>query len=337
MKILILSDAEICKLLPMKECIAVMREALIALATGKAHQPLRTIIRPPDARGLMGLMPAYKSGEDLSADSGESGAAFGLKAICVFSGNPAQGKDSRQGAVLLFSGETGEPLALMNASAITAIRTAAVSGVATELLARKDACNLALLGAGVQARSHLAAMSEVRSLKQCRIASRNFEHAQKFAAEMRRNCSFPIEPVETAAAALEDADLIVTATSAVEPIVKRDWVAAGAHLNVVGASTPNAREVDSATMAAASLFVDRRESTINEAGDYLFPAREGLIGPDHIRAELGEILTGEKSGRTSPEEITLFKSLGIAIEDLFAAQYLYGKAREGQLGSWVEF
>jgi ornithine cyclodeaminase len=332
MKILILSHTEVLELLPIKECIPLMREALIALADGKVHQPLRTIIRPPDAKGVMGLMPSYMSG----AMSGDS-AAFGLKAICVFAGNPAQGKDSHQGGVLLFSAETGELLAMMNASAITAIRTAAVSGVATDLLARVDACNLAILGSGVQARSHLVAMSEVRLIKRCRVASRHLEHARKFAAEMRPDFSFPLEPVETVAGALEDADLIVSATTTVEPIVRRAWISAGAHLNLVGSSTPKTREVDSETMAATSLFVDRRESTLNEAGDYLFAARDGLIGPDHIRAEIGEVLKGDKPGRTSPEEITCFKSLGLAVEDLAAADYLYKKAKEQKAGSWVEF
>ncbi|MGH9874258.1 MAG: ornithine cyclodeaminase family protein [Pyrinomonadaceae bacterium] len=328
MKILILSHDEVIELLPMKECIAVMRKALIALAAGQAHQPLRTIIRPPDAAGLMGLMPSYMSGD---------GAAFGLKAICVFPGNPAKGKDAHQGAVLLFSAETGELMAMMNASAITAIRTAAVSGVATGLLAREGACDLAIIGTGVQARSHLAAMSQVRVIKRCRIASRHIEHAEEFAEELKGNFSFPLEPVATVAEALEGADLIVTATTATEPIVKREWIAPGAHLNLVGASTPNAREVDSATMAGSSVFVDRRESTINEAGDYLFAVRDGAIGADHIRAEIGEVLHGDKPGRTSPEEITLFKSLGLAVEDLAAADYLYRRAKESNTGTWVEF
>jgi ornithine cyclodeaminase/alanine dehydrogenase-like protein (mu-crystallin family) len=328
MKTLVLSNTEVAELLPMKECIAVMREALSALAAGLAHQPLRTIMRPADAMGVMGLMPAYLSGDH---------ASFGLKAICVFPGNPAQGKDAHQGAVLLFSGETGELQAMMNASAITAIRTAAVSGVATDLLARADACNLAILGSGVQARSHLTAMCEVRSIKRCRIASRHFEHAQNFAEEMKSDFLFPLEPVETVEEALVGADLIVTATNAVEPIVKREWISAGAHLNLVGSSTPKAREVDSETMAAGSLFVDRHESTINEAGDYLLAVRDGLIGPDHIRAEIGEVLKEDKPGRTSLEEITLFKSLGLAIEDLFAADFVYRKARAKTVGSWVSF
>jgi len=328
MKILILNHDEVVELLPMKECIGLMREALIKLASGEAFQPLRTIIRPPGAAGLMGLMPSYIAGDH---------AAYGLKAICVFPGNPAKGKDAHQGAVMLFSAETGELLAMMNASAITAIRTAAVSGVATDLLAREDACNLAIIGAGVQARTHLAAMSAVRSIKRCRIASQNIEHARQFAEEMRPNSPFAIEPVETVEKALEGADLIVAATTAREPIIKRESITPGAHLNLVGSSTPNAREADTATIAASTLFVDRRESTINEAGDYIIAAHEGAIGPDHIRAEIGEVLTGEKPGRTSAEEITLFKSLGLAIEDLACAEYLHSKARQLNAGAWIEF
>ncbi len=236
-----------------------------------------------------------------------------------------------------FSAETGELLALMNASAITAIRTAAVSGVATDLLAREDACDLAIVGAGVQARTHLAAMSEVRSIKRCRVVSRTIEHARQFAEEMSGSVPFAIEVVATVEEALDGADLIATVTNSKEPVVKREWISEGVHLNVVGSSTPVAREVDTATIAASRLFVDRRESTVNEAGDYLFAAREGAIGPDHIRAELGEVLTGEKPGRTSREEITLFKSFGLAVEDLASANYLYRKAQESNAGAWVEF
>ncbi len=328
MKILILNHDEVVRLLPMNECIGLMREALVKLAQGQVHQPLRMIVRPPDAAGFMGLMPSYMSGED---------AAYGLKTVCVFPENPAIGKDAHQGSVMLFSAETGELQAMMNASAITAIRTAAVSGVATDLLAREDARNLAIAGAGVQARTHLEAMSHVRSIKRCRIASRNIEHARQLVNEMGERFPFAIEPVETVEQALEDADVIVTATNAKEPVVKREWISPGAHLNVVGSSSAKTREVDTATMTAARLFVDRRESTLNEAGDYLFAANEGAIGPDHIRAELGEILTGSQPGRTSPDEITLFKSLGLAVEDLASAAYLYAKAKESNAGTWVEF
>jgi ornithine cyclodeaminase len=328
MKILILNHAEVEELLPMPACITVMTEALTALARGQVHQPLRMVVRPPEATGLMGLMPAYVSGEH---------AAYGLKAVCVFPGNPAIGKDAHQGSVMLFSAKTGELLALMNASAITAIRTAAVSGVATRLLAREEATDLAIIGAGVQARTHLQAMAVVRPLKRVRVVSRTKESAAKFAADMSPQYDFPIEPVDTVEAAVRDANVITTVTSAAGPILQRDWIAPGTHLNVIGSSIPTTREVDTATMAAASLFVDRRESTLNEAGDYLVAAKEGAVGPDHIKAEIGELLIGAKPGRTSSAEITLFKSLGLAIEDLASAEYIFHQAGEKQAGTWVEF
>jgi len=328
MKIVVLSHKEVIELLPMADCIAVMAEALAALARGQVHQPLRTVVRPPDATGLMALMPAYMSGER---------AAYGLKAVCVFPHNVTIGKDAHQGAVTLFSAQTGELLAVMDASAITAIRTAAVSGVATQLLAREEAGDLAIVGSGVQARSHLAAMAEVRPIRQVRVASRTFQNALKFAAEMSVNYPFPIQAVESVQSAVRDADLIVTATTAPKPILQRDWIPSGAHLNVVGSSIPTTREVDTATMAASSLFVDRRESTLNEAGDYLFAAKEDAIGPDHIKAEIGELLIGQAQGRTSADEITLFKSLGLAVEDLASAEYVYRQAKEKQAGTWVEF
>ena len=328
MKVLVLNQGEVEQLLPMNECIDVMGEALAALARGEFHQPLRTAAVPPHVPGVLGLMPAYRGGEN---------SRFGLKAVCVFPDNPTRGLDSHQGGVMLFSGETGELLALINASAITAIRTAAVSAVATRLLAREDASELAVLGSGVQARSHIEAMSCVRSIKRARVASRRIEGARKFAEEMRPHYSFPIEPVDSVESAVRGADLIVTATSAETPILKREWIAPGAHLNVVGSSIRTTREVDGPTVAAASLFVDRRESTLNEGGEYLFALREGAIGSDHIRAEIGEILTGSHPGRTSPEEITMFKSLGLATEDLAAADYLYRKAKPLGAGAWLEF
>ncbi len=275
----------------MDACIDVMAGALAALSRGEAHLPLRTVVRPPGAKGLMGLMPSYLAGER---------AVYGLKAICVFPGNSAIGKDSHQGGVLLFSAETGELLALINASAITEIRTAAVSAVATRLLARVDAGDLAIVGTGVQARAHLAAMACVRTIRRARVASLRPERARAFAAELSAQFAFPIEPVDSVEQAVREADLIVTATTAAEPIIRREWIAPGAHINAVGSSIPTAREIDTATMLSAGLFVDRRESTLNESGDYLFAAREDAIGPEHIRAELGELLIGVRPGRASP-------------------------------------
>lgn len=328
MKILVLDNRQIRELLPMTECIELMADALAALARGEVFQPLRTIIRPPEARGLLGLMPAFRTGEH---------GAFGMKAICVFPENPANGKDAHQGAVMLFSRETGEMLALMNASEITAIRTAAVSAVATRLLAREDAQQLAIVGAGVQARTHLTALSSVRSIRHASVACRNIEHAEQLAREVQPQFSFPIEPVRTNEEAVRGADLIVTATSSLEPVINKDWISPGAHLNAIGTHSPNSREIDSATMAAARIFTDRRESALNEAGDYLLAAKEGLVTSESIVGEIGELLIGTKSGRTSATEITLFKSLGLAIEDVATANYLYNKARTESAGTWIDF
>ena len=312
----------------MQDCIELMADALSALARGEVHQPLRTIVRPPNARGLLGLMPAYSSGER---------GAFGLKAICVFPENPAQGKDAHQGAVTLFSRDTGELLALMNASEITAIRTAAVSAVATRLLARENAQQLGIIGAGVQARTHLKALACVRSIKHARVAARHIEHAERLAGEIQPHVPFPIEAVRKNEDAVRNADLIVTATSSLEPVINKDWISAGAHVNAIGTHSPTSREIDGATMASARIFVDRRESALNESGDYLLAAKEGLIGPENILGEIGEILIGAKQGRTSEDEITLFKSLGLAIEDVVCAEYLYRKAQAQNVGSWVDF
>jgi ornithine cyclodeaminase len=329
MALLVLSHREVQELLSIEECIEVQARALSALAQGQVYQPLRSAVVAPGAGGVLGLMPSYLSGA--------RGGLYGLKSVCVFPGNSALGKDIHQGAVLLFSGETGELLSVMDASAITAIRTAAVSAVATRLLAREEAGDLALIGAGVQARVHIEAIARVRTIRKARVASRSLESARKFADEMGNKTGLQIEPVDSVESAIRGADLIVTATTSREPVVKREWVAAGAHLNVVGSSVRTTREIDTATMAASSLFVDRRESTINESGDYLKAVSEGAIGPEHIKAEIGEVLTGARPGRTSANEITLFKSLGLGIEDLASAEYLYGKAAGVRTGSWIDF
>jgi len=328
MRVLVLNHTEVEQLLPMPECIAAMEAAFTSFARGESQQPLRTIFRPSTVKGVMAMMPAFRAGES---------PLFSLKAICVFPGNAALGKDAHQGGVMLFDGTTGELLALVNASAITAIRTAAVSALATRVLAREDASDLAIIGAGVQARLHLSAIAGVHDLKRIRIAAQHFDSAEKFALEMQPRFSFLIEPVEIAEAAVRDADIIVTATTTREPVLKREWISAGAHINAIGTFSPKAREIDTATMVDATLFVDARESALNEAGDYLLAAEEGAIGPEHIRAELGEVLIGVHPGRTSRDEITLFKSLGLAIEDLAAAAHVYQKANERNCGTSLEF
>ena len=303
MKLLVLNHHDVTAMLTMKECIAVMEEALADLARGKVSNPLRSVLRAEGAPGFFGLMPAYRGD-------------YGLKEVCVYPGNPAKGLDTHLGLVILHDGETGAPKAIMDASAITAIRTAAVSAVATKLLAREDSRVLAILGSGVQGKSHLEAIPLVREIKEIRIFSRTVRKGANSAEE-----------------AVRGADIVVTATSAKEPVVKREWLSPGTHINAVGSSIRTTRELDTETVRAASLFVDRRESTVNESGDYLMSG----VGPDHIRAELGEILTGKAKGRTSRDELTVFKSLGLAVEDLASAQFLFRKAQQGGSGTWVEF
>ena len=322
MSVLVLSEHDVRAHLPMSDCIDAMADVLAALTRGELFQPLRFVVRPPGAAGLMGFMPAHRGGP---------APAFSLKEIVVAPGNPARGLDAHQGAVLLHDGETGELRAILNASPVTEIRTAAVSAVATRALARPGAGTVAILGAGVQARSHVEAMRCVLDDPEIRIWSRTAASAQALARETGARACATVEE------ALAGAGVVCTTTSAREPVLRREWLAPGAHVNAVGSSVPSTRELDTATVAAASLFVDRRESTLNEAGDYLFPAREGAIGPEHIRAELGEVLTGAHPGRTAETELTIFKSLGLAVEDLAAAELAVGRARAAGAGTEVAF
>ena len=322
MTVLVLNQKEVERLLDMEGCIEAMAEALAALARGEVHVPLRFVVKPEGEPSLIGLMPAHRAGD---------APLYSLKTVCVFPDNPKRGLDAHQGTVTLFDGETGEVRALMNASAITAIRTAAVSAVATRLLAREDARELGVLGAGVQARSHLEALRLVRNFERVRIFSPTTEHARSLSAETGA------EAVDSAEDAVRGADVVVTATSSVEPVLEREWLKEGAHVNVVGGRPPMMRELDTATIAGSAFFVDRRESAEAEAFDYRDALEAGAIGPDHIRAEIGEVLIGAKPGRSAPEELTVFRSLGLAVEDLAAAEYVVRRARETGAGIEVEF
>ena len=326
MKILIVNQSEVAQLLSMSECVIVMADALKALARGEAIQPLRPIMRLPEKIGLLGIMPGYL----------DSIKSMGLKVISIFPGNQGTEFDSHQGAVLLFEAKHGQLLSIMDASSITAIRTAAVSGVATQALAREEASDLAILGSGVQAQTHLEAMLLARKIKRVRVWSRNFENARKFAERESPKHKIAVEPMKTTKEATQNADIICTVTSSSQPVLFGEWIAPGAHINAVGSSTPHVRELDTPAVVRAMLFVDRRESTLNEAGDFLIPKNEGAIKDDHIRGELGEILLGHLKGRISDQEITLFKSLGLAIEDVAAAHYVYQKALKKKKGTWVE-
>jgi len=308
----------------MPRCIEVMAESLAGLQRGEWAQPLRSVYPPPHANGIMAWMPAHRSGER---------PVFGMKVLCVIPGNPSRGLDGHQGAVLLMDGLTGEPRAMVHASAITAIRTAAVSAVATRLLARQDARDLALIGAGVQARRHLEAMACVRPIERVRVASRTLEGAQGFVESVREGFPGTIDAVGTVEEAVQGADIVVTATTARVPVLRRQWIAPGTHINAVGASQRTHQEIDAATVAAAALYVDRRQSVENEAADYRQALDEGLISPGHVRAELGQLLVGAGMGRQAAEEITLFRSLGLAVEDVAAALSVVEAAEAAGVGS----
>jgi len=327
MQALIVNHQEVQRWLPMAECMDVMAETLKMLSRGNAVNPLRHAMWLPDKSGLIGMMPAYLSDTEV----------MGLKAISVFPANHATDYDSHQGTVMLFETINGRLLAMMDASKITAIRTAAVSGVATRLLARQEASDLAILGSGVQAGTHLEAMVIARKITGVRVWSHHFDHAQKFAAQASAAHSIPIGAVDTVKEAVEGADIICTVTSATEPILPGDWISPGTHINAVGSSVAFARELDTAAVVKSKLFVDRRESTLNEAGDFLFPKKEGAIADDHIRGEIGDILLDRIGGRESSEEITLFKSLGLAAEDVASAHYIYQKLLKNNQGEWMEF
>ena len=327
MKVLIINQAEVHQLLPIDECMEAMVDALTALSHGKAINPLRQILHLPNRPGLLGIMPGYLEGLN----------AVGLKVISIFHNNKGTEHDSHQGAVLVFEADHGCLMAMVDASAITAIRTAAVSGVATRLLAREDAGELAILGSGVQAHAHVNAMLAARNIARVRVWSPNPEHAKSFARNICEKQGIEVTPTNNALNAVKGADIVCTTTSSREPVLLGEWLGPGVHINAVGSSVPLARELDTEAVAKSRLFVDRRESAVNEAGDYLIPKKEGIIGDKHIQGEIGEILSGQIAGRQSEQEITLFKSLGLAVEDIASAHLVYQKALQKGLGTWVEF
>jgi ornithine cyclodeaminase/alanine dehydrogenase-like protein (mu-crystallin family) len=324
--VLILGYDDVVAALPSAECAEVMAEVLAARARGEAFMPLRSIMSPPGANGFMGLMPGWRDSHD------ESPAAFALKVICLMPGNPARGLDAHQGLVTMFDGDTGVPTAVLDASAVTEIRTAAVSAVATRLLARPDARVMGILGAGVQARSHIVAMGD--RFDEIRVYAPTVEHAAKVAAGDPRGVSTVAASGEEA---VRGADVVVVATSSREPVLKHEWLSPGMHVNSVGASSKQSRELEVETVAASALFADSRESLRNEASEYMLAVEQGVIpGEDHVRAELGEVLTGMRPGRRDASELTVFRSLGLAVEDLAAAERAIRNARRDGIGTEVK-
>ena len=327
MKVLIVNEPGVYELLSMAACVPLMKDALSSLSKGDVVLPLRNLVRLPDGSGLLGLMPGYLGNPQ----------SFGLKVVSVMPGNHGTPYDSHQGVVLLFGVTHGEPLAILDATAITAVRTAAASAAATQALARKGAGDLALIGSGTQARTLLEAMQCVRTLRRVRVWSRNRANAERFAREEGAKRGVTIEVCASAAEAVKGADLVCTTTSARTPVLEGAWLAPGAHVNAAGACFKETRELDTEAVRRARLFTDCRESCVNEAGDFLLPRAEGAIGDAHLLGEVGEVFLGRIPGRIAETDITIYESLGIAIEDLASAHWIHRRALETGKGTWLEW
>jgi alanine dehydrogenase len=316
MNVLIADQRAVTELLPMGECIELMERTLVSLAEGDAVLPLRSSMLLPGTNNRMLLMPSALAPLQ----------ALGAKIITIFPANHGGPYDAHQGVVLVFDERTGVLQAIVDATAVTALRTAGVSAVATRALARPDPTELALIGAGTQGATHLEALLLVRPIRRVRVYDRDPGRAASFAERESRRREVPVDVAGSAREAVEGAGIVCTLTTSREPVLRGEWLAAGCHLNAVGAYTPETRELDGEAVRRSRLFADRRESVLHEAGELVIPVRQGLVGEDHLQGELGEVLTGRIPGRRHPEEITLFKSLGLAIEDLAAAHHVLQRA-----------
>jgi ornithine cyclodeaminase len=323
MRVILRGDVEAA--LPMRACIDLMETVFRSIAGGRVVQPRRTVVRGTDGRALY-VMPALV----------ESEHALSTKLVTITPSNAERGLPTHRGVLVQMEPETGAPVALIDAAGLTAVRTAAVSALATRILARRDARVLGMLGSGVQARSHIEAMMTVRPIAVVRAWSPNREHLSAFVEEQAAR-GVTVHAADSAEEAVRGADIVVTATSSAEPVLERGWLADGVHINAVGASDPDARELDTATVAESSFHVDSREAALAESGDYLIPLRERAIADDHIRAELAELVTGSLPGRGADMKITVFKSLGLAVEDAVAARSVYRSCIESKRGHEIEF
>ena len=327
MDIRVLRGAEVRQLLPMAECVDLMHQTMIAVSERRVVLPLRSVMVMPGELGMLGNMPGYLADPE----------CFGVKLVSLIPRNKPPQYSSHLGLVLLFEAEHGCPVALLDAAEITAIRTAAASGLATRLLARPDAGDLALLGAGEQAQSHLTAMLAVRALRRVRVWARDGDRAAEFARAEGARHGIVIETAATVPQAVAGADIICTETRARDPILLGEQIAPGVHLNLVGSSIAATAEIDTAAVVKSRFFVDYRESTVNEGGEYLRALKAGAITPAHILAEIGEVANGSKDGRRTPSDVTLYKSLGIAPQDLASAHFVLERARAAGVGQVIDF
>jgi alanine dehydrogenase len=321
----ILSRQDVRQALPMHQAIEAVKRAFAQLSTGQANVPLRVALDVPRHNGVTLFMPGYLSSDDQMA----------VKIVSVFNDNPSQGLPLIHALVIVVDATNGSPAAVMDGTYLTALRTGAASGAATDLLARPDAHTAAVFGAGTQGRTQLEAVCAVRPIHQAWVYDVAPRQAAAYADEMSQRLSLPVRVAETPAQAVRQADVICTATTATSPVFADADVPPGTHVNAVGAYTPHMQEVPPETVLRARVVIDHRESSLAEAGDLLIPIGQGLMTEDHIYAELGEIAAGSKPGRASPDEITLFKSVGVAVQDVAAASAVLDAAQRLGLGAEI--
>ncbi len=325
MSVLIVNAEQVRALLPMAECVDAMEPAMIAASTGTVAIPPRLISPLIDESGFFALMPGS------SAELG----TYGAKVISLHPANPSQGLPAIQGFVTLFDHQTGAPVAIIEGAEVTGIRTAATSGLATRELARPDASSCGVFGNGVQAETHIDAMCAVRPIEEILIWARDPGKARDFAAGQAERTGRVVRVTEDPAEAAA-CDVVCTVTSSPEPVLNGDWVQPGAHVNLVGAHSLTTREADTELIAKAALYVDLMESCRNEGGDFMIPLKEGAIGEEALVGEIGQLLNGSIPGRADDQQITVYNSLGMTAQDLFAARHVYDRALETGVGLTVE-
>ena len=323
---LLLTERDVRAVLPMPDLIAAMEQALAAYSGGQVVQPVRTVLEVGDQRAFFGVMPAAV-GDPLT---------MGAKLVTVFAGNHQRKLPSHLASIVLLDATTGQMQALMDGRYITEARTAAVSAVSVKHMALPDARVLAIIGSGVQGRSHLEAISHVRMLTEVRVWSPSPMHREAFASQMSTP-ALPVSAQETAADAVHRADIIVLATASPTPVIENVDVNPGAHIVAVGACRADQREMPTALVARARVFVDSRAGALKEAGDLLLPIGEGAIDASHILGELGEVVLERRRGRERHSDVTIFKSLGMAVEDVVAARLVLHRARAARLGQRFSF
>jgi len=319
----LLTEAQVQSLLPMSDLIAAMESAIARFSAGDVVQPVRTVLSVGPTHAYFGVMPAFVP----------HAASLGAKIVTVFSGNPAKHLPSHLATIFLLDPETGALQAIMDGRYITEARTAAVSAVSARFLARAEASTLAIIGSGVQARSHLEALAEVRVLRDVRVWSPQASSRERFVADMSGQVAAPLRAMATAEGAVRGADVVVLATSSKTPVIDNAWVGDGTHVISVGACLPSQREMAPALVARARLFVDSRAAALVESGDVVLGIRDGLFGADHLKGELGEVVLGRVEGRKREDDVTVFKSLGMAVEDVVAADLVLRRAIESGAGT----